>query len=523
MDENVNTASTLQQLIAAQSERIFRLVCSGGGAKGVVYPGAYLALVETGVFKGIKALSGASAGALTASLLAAGMQPAIFRDKLLTTNFNNLLGQSAKEKLPGVSFFTRDGLPLEQFIRVNIIDSICAILSKSNQVATLGEQHPALKALFIRLATATPRITFADLALLQSHFPTKFKLLTVSAVKFPTGELQIFNSELTPDVEIARACRASSSIPIVLSPVEIEINGVKQRFVDGGLYDNLPTDYFDHDAQGNFTKNKHPLNTLVFAFGEGLNNETNQVFKALYGARWDEIVTDEILHSIIHETIHLLHEDDAFESAQEEVKSIIQAVQCVLKKLVKEGKFALSESKSAGDTIENAIKHLEISNPFWTGYKPATKEKRIQLLETCIKEYLRPILYNAGFFEQFKRNVLVRVFGDLNTPYKNTDQKEVGYQKLRMDYAFRTIELRVGNIKTTDFNDAAKVARQMDALGYLDTINHLTNQGLHDAKTFNAAEFYEELVDHFIPIYEAVLLAAKQDLKQDPLCWNPSS
>lgn len=516
MDENVKTASTLQLLMAAQS-RVFRLVCSGGGAKGVMYPGAYVALVETGVFKGIKAISGASAGALTASLLAVGMPPATFRDKLLKTHFKNLLGNRVKDKLPGVSFITKDGLPLEQFIRFNIIDSICAVLSKSSDIAKRAQQDPALNTLFDKLGRANPRITFADLALLQKHFPTEFKLLTVSAVSFPTGELQIFNSELTPDVEIALACRASASIPILLSPVEIEINGVKQRFVDGGLYDNLPTDYFDRDAQGRFEKNKHPLNTLVFAFGEGLNNDTNQVFKALYGARWDEAVTDEILHSILAETVHILDQDDAFESPQEEAKFIIHALRFVLKKLVNEGKFQLSESKTVGVAIENSIKHLILSNPFWSRYKSATQEERIDLLETGIKEHLRPILYNPGFLEQFKRNVLVRVFGDLNLPYKNTDQKEQGYQKLRTDYAFRTVELRVGNIKTTDFNAASKEARLMDALGYLDTINHITNQDLHDSKTFNAAEFYDELVDHFIHIYEAVLLAAKQNLQQDPL------
>lgn len=39
--------------------------------------------------------------------------------------------------------------------------------------------------------------------------PEKFKDLYITAVNKGTGELEIFNADNTPDIEIALACRAS--------------------------------------------------------------------------------------------------------------------------------------------------------------------------------------------------------------------------------------------------------------------------------------------------------------------------
>jgi len=84
---------SMEALYQAQNQAITRLVFSGGGAKGVVYPGSYRALQQTGVLSSVSDISGASAGAITASLIAIGMPSADFRMKSLTTNFANLIKQ----------------------------------------------------------------------------------------------------------------------------------------------------------------------------------------------------------------------------------------------------------------------------------------------------------------------------------------------------------------------------------------------------------------------------------------------
>ena len=85
------------------------------------------------------------------------------------------------------------------------------------------------------------KILFKDLAMLRVIAPDTFKDLVVTATRKDTGDLEIFDSRNTPDVEIALACRASASIPIVFEPVTI--NG--KQYVDGGYRDNLPLSHFN--------------------------------------------------------------------------------------------------------------------------------------------------------------------------------------------------------------------------------------------------------------------------------------
>ncbi|MFV3015403.1 patatin-like phospholipase family protein, partial [Pseudomonas sp. KHB2.9] len=54
------------------------LVLSGGGAKGIAYPGMVQALEDSGKLQGIQVISGSSAGAISASLLASGMNAEVF-------------------------------------------------------------------------------------------------------------------------------------------------------------------------------------------------------------------------------------------------------------------------------------------------------------------------------------------------------------------------------------------------------------------------------------------------------------
>lgn len=54
------------------------LVLSGGGAKGIAFPGMVQALEEADKLKGVKVVSGSSAGAISAALLASGMDAKAF-------------------------------------------------------------------------------------------------------------------------------------------------------------------------------------------------------------------------------------------------------------------------------------------------------------------------------------------------------------------------------------------------------------------------------------------------------------
>jgi predicted acylesterase/phospholipase RssA len=522
--------AVIEQLKEAHQKRIKRVVCSGGGAKGVVYPGSYKAMRDTGMLKDVEEFSGASAGAITAAFMAIGMPADIFREKLLSTNLKDLMGTVSGElygkNRPGVAFLTKDGKPLEQFIRENIITVLKDSLKSLKNLDSFAYKDHELYDLVKKINGKNPRITFGDLALLNHYFPDQFKKLTIPAVQIAGGEVQIFNAELTPNVEIALACRASASIPVILEPVEIEINGVTKKYVDGGVYDNLPTDYFDGQENGKFVNNTKPEQTMVFAFGEGLKNKKNQVFQALYGKRWDEVVTNESISAILNEAIKMskkiIADGERCNSAKDEAQLITQAVKMILKNLVNNQVMTVDESNEIGlamkKTINNLLLHPEKNKEFWQAYKQEKNElARISLLTHVVKEKMQVILYDAGIIEKLKRDVLIEVLGDFKASYKNTSQKEIGYQKLRSDYALRTVELRVGDIKTTDFNRATKVARVMDALGYLDTVNHITNHELHDSNVFDVNKFFIDLVKQFESIHQATLLGSGKDPKNNLL------
>ena len=121
----------------------------------------------------------------------------------------------------------------------NIDTEITALLQQQvkyiNQLSNIELLEENLQALLQKCTTAGD-ITFGDLALLRTIAPEKFKNLMITATNYQNGDLTIFSSENTPDVEIALACKASAAIPGVFQGVQI--NGV--WYYDGGCRDNVP-------------------------------------------------------------------------------------------------------------------------------------------------------------------------------------------------------------------------------------------------------------------------------------------
>jgi NTE family protein len=287
-----------------QEAPIEYLVFSGGGAKGAIYPGVYAALAESRVVMGVKAVAGSSAGAITAAMVAAGVEPEEFTRISGETNFKDLLGKKGVSL--GPLMIGKDGKPLyelvDKAIRAGIksfLDkadiTVCAedrlikiseeqqqleqekldllqqrqrlnqedndaIIAAEEGVKTLDLQRQVLnrqvekiqaiianngeefKELYSRCQN-NDKIFFNDLANLRLLDPVRFKDLLISAVRRDNGELTIFSAENTPDVEIASAVRASASIPVVFAPQVID--GIER--VDGGYRDNIPMQYFLRD------------------------------------------------------------------------------------------------------------------------------------------------------------------------------------------------------------------------------------------------------------------------------------
>ncbi|ODN42457.1 patatin-like phospholipase family protein [Piscirickettsia litoralis] len=233
----------------------------GGGARGVVYPGGYKALVDSGLYKGIEGISGCSIGAISSAIIASGSTPEQFREISSKTNFSLLLGsRSRKTLLSGA-----DGKPLLNFLREVIKNNILSFFEGKNifDIKDIGksftQNKKELETIFYK-CKQNKSITFKDLYILHKVAPYRFKNLSVNAVRKDTGESKIFNYKNTPDVEVSIACLASGALPGVIRPVKI--NGYE--YVDGGLHDNLPSapKYFKTHKKDQVKKSEILLMTL---------------------------------------------------------------------------------------------------------------------------------------------------------------------------------------------------------------------------------------------------------------------
>lgn len=513
-------------LSSSNRATIQRIVFSGGGAKGIAYPGAYRALVDTGVFNEVQEMAGSSAGSIAAAMMAVGMLNDMYRDKLLGINFETLLGNRVGnfflKNRDGNVFFTKNGNPLENEIRQGIIDSINAFIQEVKDTPLSDE----VVAIFDKVNQTPPQpFTFRDLLVLTQHYPSRFKRLTVTAVKLSNGELKIFNCFQTPDVEIALACRASCSIPTVLEPVSISIEDQVEQYVDGGLYDNIPTNYFDVDAQNQFVENLRKEQTLLFSFMAGFEPNNSAIFNALYGECWDEFIDEKVLKNIIHEAIVATHLDfvDKRNCKKNEKLDIL--------KVNLEGKLNQWILDSSEDEKKNvtfvANKILLImadinkklvleENLFqWMGEVPLIDAKKERLGEFIIGK-LTPQVCKIGKTEEFLANYVLK-WGNVKTDFNAIEQKKKGYQKIRRQYPLRTIELRVGPISTLGFAEANKYGRMVDSFSYLNTMDHITNHDLYDSNVFFPGVFYTEIVNNFEKIYRALLLGMSLPLDDDEL------
>lgn len=279
----------------AKAAPIVNIVFSGGGAKGIYYPGVVAAIEEEkGMREKIEAVAGSSVGAATAAFFAVGMSADKFKASG-KVNFESLL-HSDIDNAPIVG---KDGKPMKNYIEEELTKCVLEFIqSDAFQKINLDDIHfptdtasHATKEYFEFLQAKAAQKenlgtllspTFAMLNVLRQMAPEKFKDLTVTAVCCETGELVYFNAENTPNLPISLACRASASLPVffetvgiyknLLSPLFKDKKEEKFTFIDGGTYNNTPVDQVTHKQMlipgKNKGENGQNLQTLVFVFGD---------------------------------------------------------------------------------------------------------------------------------------------------------------------------------------------------------------------------------------------------------------
>jgi len=182
------------------SKTDYFVIFGGGGIRGLSYCGAYKAILESNI--NITGCAGSSIGAVFASLLAIGYTYDEIYTIIASTGF-------------------------ELFIDINIDIKKEIGFSKGNIFLEWIREHIEKKFYAEKYIKEkmTP-VTFADI---KSN-------LIIYSVDLTNLKFKEFSKEKTPDYEIARAVRASVSMPGLFTPLEED----GKLFVDGDLLKSTP-------------------------------------------------------------------------------------------------------------------------------------------------------------------------------------------------------------------------------------------------------------------------------------------
>jgi NTE family protein len=207
------------------------LVLQGGGVKGIALAGAVSVMMRTYRFPRV---AGTSAGAILASLLAAGYNGDEVRAAMLDLQYARVPDRRLPIPLVGPTFelLTANGLFLGDYIHQWVGD---------------------------RLADRNVH-TFADLPLPEDPKADRelsgdkaYRLVVTAtdvtrgrALRLPWDYREVFG--LDPDLQsVADAVRMSLSIPLFFKPCELIDQRTQQpsTIVDGGVLSNFPVEMFD--------------------------------------------------------------------------------------------------------------------------------------------------------------------------------------------------------------------------------------------------------------------------------------
>jgi len=163
-------------------------IFKGGGAKGLLYGGALLALRDRHVW--FRAVAGASAGSITAALIASGLTP----DQMVAS-IGEGLRRVQVSYLGNLIGRPRYGVKKVAPWLENVL---------SGQVEALLGTKPQASVTFAKLFEATGIELYVITVDIQDRQP------------------RVFSAVLTPNVSVTDAVLASSSIPIAFSPGRLE-------------------------------------------------------------------------------------------------------------------------------------------------------------------------------------------------------------------------------------------------------------------------------------------------------------
>jgi NTE family protein len=191
----------------------FGLVLSGGGARGLAHIGVLMALEEAGIAPDL--VVGCSMGAVIGGLYACGYSPAEMDSVARAIDWGRFFSGSSKRRYADVlqELDERPGLLTVRWFGRHPLEV-------NESLASSAEAEE----MYTRLTLSSETLSGGDFDSLGMPY-------RAAAVDLRSGRLVLIGQG-----SLGRTMAASSSVPLVFQPVEID----SFTFVDGGVIDNFP-------------------------------------------------------------------------------------------------------------------------------------------------------------------------------------------------------------------------------------------------------------------------------------------
>ncbi|MBN1389821.1 MAG: patatin-like phospholipase family protein [Candidatus Thermoplasmatota archaeon] len=219
------------QISSSGEKDVIDIVFAGGGAKGVAHLGAIWAFDKLGIR--FKRLAGTSAGALTASIVAAGFDCDQLVDELFNMNFMKLRDGFWDQRLPKLARIAAVSTSYGMYEGEKLQSWIEQLLAKKN-ANTFGR----LPMEGVGMLAPLDKKDGPRLSIMASDVSHSCELLMPRDLV-----LDRYGNIRPSSFPISAAVRMSVSVPFFFTPYKVS----KSLIVDGAFATNLPLEVFDVD------------------------------------------------------------------------------------------------------------------------------------------------------------------------------------------------------------------------------------------------------------------------------------
>ena len=192
-------------------------------------------------------------------------------EKNLLNDINTYLGTSAGSIIIYLLSINYNSLELIEFCKHFNFEKILGEFSLDNMFTNFGFNHNNKWSYVLRRMTESKK--FSHKITFKEHFElTKIKLIIVACC-LNESKTYYLSYENYPNMEIIEAIKISCCVPIYFQPIKFD----NKLWVDGGLTNNFPIDYFKKEE-------------IKYTLGISINdaechndiNELNTYFKSLF-------------------------------------------------------------------------------------------------------------------------------------------------------------------------------------------------------------------------------------------------